>query len=181
MTIQETIAKLAGAPVKTLTDARAALAESVAGLTAAAAQIGELEARALAAELKLSDESAKLATSAADLVSVNAKLTESTEAFSAVTTMTISALSDAGLKVEKLDADSIKSAAKSRAEAMGHELLAARGIKPLPEQIKVGENSAAAPLTDSEILAAYEAMPVGPARVSFLAKHEAAIWRAFSK
>lgn len=181
MNFQEILAKFGSATIKTLGDARSALAEVMAGLTAAAAQVTELEARAVAAETKLAEESAKCVQAAADLIAANGKVTDLSNDLATVTSGTISALAGAGIVVEKLDADTIKAAAKTRAEAMGHELLAARGIKPLPVQVSEDANATGKPATDAEILAAYEAMPAGQARLDFLSKNQEAIWRAHSK
>jgi uncharacterized phage infection (PIP) family protein YhgE len=182
MNFQEILAKLGVAAASTLTDARALLLEATTALgtaaselTAAQATITTLQESVTALNLSLDAAKQEMATHAADLSAAQ-------ETAATAVTSTLSALAAAGLKVEKLEPDAIKAAAHARAEALGHELLAARGIKPLPEQIKAAGDVVEAHLSsDDGILTAYEAMPTGPARVEFYAKHEAAIWRAFKK
>jgi hypothetical protein len=182
MNFTEFLAKLGSAVTKTLTDAKALLTEAHTMLAAAVAEI-EAKASALSvAEASLITARAELATANANLVTANASITELTEKAATIETGTLAILKSAGLAVEKLDKEAITTATKKRAEALGHELLAARGIKPLPEQLNDAlDTVATADLsTDEKILAAYDALPLGtPAREQFFAKHEAAIWRAW--
>jgi hypothetical protein len=180
MNFAEFLAKLGSAANKTLTDAKALLVECATHLTAAVARIGEVEAANTAFQSEITTLRASLLAAEASVTTLTGEKNSLTEQLAAQSAGVISVLATAGIKVEKLDPDAIKSAANARAETLGHELLAARGMKPLPEQLKpadeVEEKNDLS--SDAKILAAYEAMPTGPERVAFLTKHEQAIWRA---
>lgn len=182
MNLSEILAKLGSATVKTLADAKAYLAEAGDGLTVAAAQIGELETKLSSVNTQLSESIAAHGKTSEELATVRADLATAQEDAATAVTGTIATLAQAGIKVDKLDPESLKSAIHARAEAIGHELLAARGMKPLPEAIKQPGEIEAKLSTDAEIMAAYEALPLNdPGRADFYKQHEAAIWRAWQK
>ena len=93
-----------------------------------------------------------------------------------------STLAEAGIKVEKLEAATIKTALKSRIESEAQTLLAARGIKPLPEKLSNGTEINANLETDEQVAEAYLQMKPGSAEsVAFVEKHKEALWRIQSK
>lgn len=181
MNFSEILAKLGSATVKTLTEAKALLVEAHAAF---AALVTDFEAKAAAlvtAEQELSRLNATVTELNGKVAELTANLAVESERADTAVAGTISVLGSAGIVVSKLEVSELKAAASARAEALGHELLAARGIKPLPEQLKPASEVVGANLsTDEGILAAYLEMPAGPDRIAFLQKHNAAIWRAQS-
>lgn len=181
MNPKDFLATLSSALPKSLSDAKALLTQAAAQFTTLLAEV-DAKAAAHAADLQaLSDARATLATVQAELTTATGRVNELTSEIAAVHTGALATLASAGITAEKFDADSIKAAAAARAAALGHELLAARGIKPLPEQLKPAGEVEAKLSTDAEVLTAYEAMPAGPERIAFYSKHQDAIWRAFKK
>lgn len=178
MNFSELLTKLGNTAVTTLAAAKSALAEAVAGLTAAVAQIGELETKLSSVNTQLAESIAAHGKTSEELATVRADLATAQEQAGTAVSGTISILAQAGIKVDKLEPEALKTAAHARAEALGHELLAARGMKPLPEEVKKSGEVEAKLSTDKEILGAYEAMPAGPERIAYLEKHEKAIWAA---
>lgn len=171
MKFTELLAKLGATTAKTLNEARELLTEATAGLAAAVEQIATLTSQASASEQARSALESQLTMA-------NGKITELTTELASVQTGVIAQLAAVGIKVEKLEPEPLKAALAARIESEAQVLLAARGIKPLPEQIKPSGEIDAALSTDAAILAQYESMPPGEERVAFLTKHEAAIWRA---
>lgn len=183
MNFSELLTKLGNTAVTTLASAKSTLAEAVAGLTAAVAQIGELETKLSSVNTQLSESSAAHGKTSEELATVKADLATAQEQAATAVTGTIAILAQAGIKVEKLDADSLKAAASARAEALGQELLAARGSKPLPEAINSSEAEAKVDIsTPEKLLAHYESLALGtPERAAFFKANEQAIWAAWSK
>lgn len=176
------LATLSAALPKSLSDAKQILSDAAVALTAA---IAELDLKITA----LSQAERDLATARADLEARKGELATATQTIetlrgevASVNATAMSALSAAGIKAEKFEVESIKAAAAARAETLSHELLAARGLKPLPENVKEsGSAPDAALTTDEAIFAKYDSMPIGNARQDFLAQHRDAIWRHHSK
>lgn len=84
-----------------------------------------------------------------------------------------------GVKLDKYEVSAARAALHARAETLSHELLAARGMKPLPEQIKASDEQAETnPQSDEQLAAAYLAMkPGSPESIAFAEKHSEALWR----
>lgn len=178
MNFRDLIATLSAALPKSLADAKALIAQSASALTAAVAELDTKIAALATAEQATATANAALATAQASLATVTTDLQAAIERANTAETGVLSVLKSAGLTVEKLDPAAIKAAVSTRAETIGHELLAARGMKPLPEAIKSSEVEAKLQ-TDDEIAAAYlEMKPGSPESIAFLEKHQAAIWRA---
>lgn len=178
MNISEILAKLSTATVKTLADARAFLAEAINGLSAAVDQlkIAAEEVATLKAAIVAKD--ADLAAAQLNINELAAKLSTAEEQAATAVSGTISVLSSSGIKVDKLEPEPLKAALKARVESEAQTLLAARGIKPLPEEPRATTDLAEPALnTDAAILAKYESMPAGPERIAFLDQHRDAIWR----
>lgn len=179
MNFKEFLATLSAALPKSLSEAKLLLGQASTHFTALLADFDAKVAAHAADQQALTEARATLATVQAELTTATVRVTELTSEIAAVHTGALATLASAGITADKFDADSIKAAAAARAETLGHELLAARGMKPLPEVVNSGEVEAKLS-TDAEILAAYEAMPAGPVRLAFLDKHKAAIWAAHS-
>jgi uncharacterized phage infection (PIP) family protein YhgE len=182
MNFKELLEKLGASAVKTLTDAKALLAEAH---TAFSALVLDFEAKATAlvtAQEQITALNATVAELNGKVQELTASLATETERANTAVTGTIQVLGSAGIVVTKLEVGEIKQAATARAEAIGHELLAARGIKPLPEQLKPADEALDANLsTDAGILAAYmELKPGSPESIAFSEKHRDALWRAQS-
>ncbi len=133
---------------------------------------------ALTAELSTAHQTA--------LDSITAQLTEANKAKGVAETALatkeselVATLAAVGVKVEKTDSATLKTALTARIESEAQTLLAARGIKPLPAQVKDGHEIEAKLETDDQIRDAYLAMQHGSKEsVAFLEKHKDAIWRA---
>jgi len=182
MNFKEFLATLSAAAPKSLSEAKLLLGQAASHFTTLLADFDAKVAAHAADQQALSEARATLATVQVDLASATGRVTELTSELAAVHTGALATLASAGITVEKFDPEAIKAAAAARAEILGHELLAARGMKPLPEAIKQPVEVEAKLSTDAEIMTAYEAMPLGaPERADFYKKHEAAIWRAWQK
>ncbi len=182
MNFKEVLEKLGACAVKTLTDAKALVAEAHGALLAC---FQDLEAKS-AALVTANEEIARLNATVTELngkvTDLSANLAAETERANTAVTGTITVLGSAGITVTKLETAEIKSAAKKHAEEISHNLLAARGIKPLPEVLKDPATLEANLSTDEGILAAYLALKPGtPESIAFSEKHSAALWRAQSK
>lgn len=181
MNFTEILARLGSVTVKTLSDARAMLAESVAALSAAVADLQAKSEALVSAQSELVQIKATHEQVVSELASVKQDLAAATERAAVAEGGTLAVLAESGIKIAKLEAPALKSALASRIEGEAQTLLAARGIKPLPEKLNSGAEIEANLSSEAQILAAYEAMPAGPERIAFYSKHEAAIWRAFNK
>lgn len=118
----------------------------------------------------------------AELATANTAKTEAVTALAARDTTLTATLAEVGVKVAKLDGPTIKAALTARIESEAQVLLAARGIKPLPEKIKDGTQIDAKLETDEQIATAYMALPHGTAEsVAFLEKYKDAIWRSHTR
>lgn len=154
----------------------AKLAEQKQALTA------ELSTKLTEAETQLAAAIKAKSEIEASLNSANNLVTELKTELAGVQTGVIAQLAAVGVKVDKLEPEPLKAALKSRIEGEAQCLLAARGIKPLPESLKPAEEAVAANLsTDAGILAAYlEHKPGSPESIAFSEKHRDALWRAQS-
>lgn len=179
MTLAELAAKIS-APVKNLSDARTLLAEAAAAVAASEARLVELDAHRVTDQATIAELQGKVDTSATALAASVVQVEEISAQLATVQSGTLEALASAGIKCEKLDPALIKAATLGRAESISHELLAARGMKPLAEIITAAGEVEAPLTTPAQIVAAYEAMPAGPERTAFLARHEQAIWSHYT-
>lgn len=131
--------------------------------------------QALTAELNTAHQTA-LDSIKAELTAANTAKGEAVAALASRDTAITAALSEAGVKVEKLDGASIKTALTAKIESEAQTLLASRGMKPLPETITKPE--AKDLKTDEQIEAAYLSMKPGSAEsVAFVETHREALWR----
>jgi hypothetical protein len=183
--MKDFLAILSAATPKSLSEAKLLLGQAASHFTTFLAEF-DAKVAAHAADLQaLSEARASLATMQVDLASANGRVTELTSELAAVHTGALSALASAGIAAEKFDADSIKAAASKRAEALGHELLAARGLKPLPEAINATAEATGSKVDISspeKLLAHYESLAIGTTeRADFFKANEQAIWAAWSK
>ncbi len=181
MNFKEILEKLGASAVKTLTDAKALLSEATAALATCFADLESKSAALVTANEEIARLNATVTELNGKVTELSANLAAETERANTTVTGTITVLGSAGITVTKLETAQIKSAAQKHAEEISHNLLAARGIKPLPEVLKNPAEIEANLSTDEGILDAYLAMPAGPERIAFLEKHEAAIWRANTK
>ncbi len=182
MNFKEILEKLGACAVKTLTEAKALIAEAHTSFVALVADYEAKSSALVTAQQEITTLNATVAELNGKVTDLAASLATETERANTAVTGTITVLGSAGIKVTKLEPAELKAAATTRAEALGHELLAARGIKPLPEQLKAADEAIEANLsTDAGKLEAYLSMPAGPDRVAFLEKHKDAIWRAQTK
>lgn len=170
------LATLSAVLPKSLSDAKQILSDAAVALTAA---IAELDLKITA----LSQAEKDLASARADLEARKGELATATQTIetlrgevASVNATAMSALSAAGIKAEKFEVESIKAAASARAESLSHELLAARGLKPLPETLKE-DGAPGAPTGDAAIYDKWESMAVGPVRWEYYDKNKDAIWR----
>jgi uncharacterized protein YoxC len=179
MNFKELLEKLGATAVKTLTEAKALIAEAHASFVTLVADYEAKSSALVTAQQEIATLNATVTEINGKVADLSANLASATEQANSAIAGTITVLGSAGIVVTNLEAGEIKKAVCARAEAIGHELLAARGIKPLPEQLKSADEVLEANLsTDAGKLEAYLAMPAGPERVAFLEKHNAAIWRA---
>lgn len=107
----------------------------------------------------LADEQARAAGLESDLIEATAKLERAST----------------DLSSSLAEINTLKSSALST-EEKAQQLLAAAG-HPAPVKLPVGDVAPAAK-SDAEILAEYEKMPTGAARLDFFTANMAAIWRA---
>jgi len=148
------------------------------------AKLGEQKA-ALTAELSaahktaLDSVTAKLTEAEAGLTAATKSKDEAVSALAARDAELTATLAASGVKVDKIDADTIKAALAAKISSEAQSFLAARGMKPLPEQVKESEAASKKPVTDDEIAAAYLALKAGSNEsISFLEEHRDAIWRS---
>jgi len=128
---------------------------------------------------------------AADLAAVHAAaidglktehLAAMTKAIQTKESEALNCFEDVGVKLEKYDPAAARAGLQARAETLSHELLAARGMKPLPEKIAEPAAAASAPQTDEQIAAAYLEMKPGSAEsIAFAEEHSEALWRHASR
>lgn len=183
--MKDFLAILSAATPKSLSEAKLLLGQAASHFTTLLADFDAKVAAHAADQQALSEARATLATIQVDLASANGRVTELTSELASAHTGAIAALASAGIKVEKFEADSIKAAASARAEALGHELLAARGLKPLPEAVAAPEAATGGKVdlsSPEKLLAHYETLALGsPERAAFFKANEQAIWAAWSK
>jgi len=143
--------------------------------TAHKSALDELSAKLTAAESAKADSDAKLAEVAAARTTAEAALAARDGEITAT-------LASVGVKVEKFEPAALKAALESRISTEAQAFLAARGMKPLPEEVKKSVEVEAKLSSDDQIGEAYLALkPGSPESIAFLQKHNDAIWRYRSK
>lgn len=101
-----------------------------------------------------------------------------TTAATAKDTELLGYLASVGIRVAKFDKTTVEAGLKAHAEARGQELLAARGIKPLPEKLADPAEATATLTTDAQIAEAYLKLKTGSAEsIAFVEQHREALWR----
>lgn len=181
MNFAEIIETLRSASAKTLTEAKALLSRAADALAASVGQLAEANTALETARQQLSAKAEELTAAQSRITELTASLNAAQETAATAVSGVIAQLAAAGVKVDKLEPEPLQAALKARIEGEAQTLLAARGIKPLPEQLRSAADPAAgSPSSDAQILATYEKMPAGPERIAFLEKHKDTIWRAQS-
>lgn len=170
MNFSEFLAKLGSAAVKTLTDAKLLLGEASTQFASAIEHIAALD-------VKIEAFSNKINSLESDLTAAISEKDEAVAALAARDSVIVATLSEAGVKVEKFEPAALKAALSTRIESEAQTLLAARGMKPLPEQLKSPELEAKLE-TDAQVEEAYLALKPGTAEsIAFVEKHREALWR----
>lgn len=147
------------------------LAEQKQAITA------ELTAKVTTVEAQLAEAVKARAELDATLATLTAAKDEAVAALAARDSVIVATLSEAGVKVEKFEPAALKAALSTRIESEAQTLLAARGMKPLPEQLKSPELEAKLE-TDAQVEEAYLALKPGTAEsIAFVEKHREALWR----